>query len=96
MYDKCMNFKQAQNDLVDFSKIIPFKHTIKKVKGHKCSYYNMCKFPHSDCTNINGYTIHIDKQVTSADLRVIKWLTGYTIESDFVEITELSDEWIKK
>ena len=95
MFDKCMDFKLKQNDLVDFSKIIPFKHTIKDVRKHKCSYYNMCKFPHSDCTNINGYVIHIEQQVTSADLRVIKWLTGYTIDSNFIESTELSKEWMQ-
>lgn len=95
MFNNCMDFKSKQNDLVDFSELIPFKHIIKKVEGYKCSYYNMCKFPHNDCTNISGYVIHIDKQITSADLRVIKWLTGYTVKSSFVESAELSKEWMK-
>lgn len=93
MYNSCLEFRENQNDKMDFSKIIPFKYNIEYVNKHKCSYHHLCKYPHPDCTNISGYIIKIDKQLTSADVRVIKWLTGYTVKANFTESNFLSDEW---
>lgn len=37
--------------------------------------------------------IKIDEKITSSDLRVIKWLTGLTVDCDFYEIEYISDNW---
>jgi hypothetical protein len=52
-----------------------------------------CKFPSNDCTNISGKLIKIKELITSSDLRVIKWLTGFTVDCDFFEIEHISDKW---
>jgi hypothetical protein len=53
----------------------------------------ICEFPSPDCSNINGVIIKIDQKITTADVRVIKWLTGYTVAADFHETQYLSDNW---
>lgn len=54
----------------------------------------ICEFTTSDCSNISGNIIKINKKITTADVRVIKWLTGYTVDADFYESQQLSDEWL--
>jgi len=74
---------------------IPFKHKIVFKKKHVCSMKKkkICNFPTRDCSMIKGHLIKIRKKITTADVRMIKWLTGFTVEADFVESPFLSDEW---
>jgi hypothetical protein len=36
----------------------------------------------------------IEEPMTTTDVRIIKWLTGYTVEAEFVESPYMSDRWI--
>lgn len=96
MSDKCLTFKK-NNDLNDISLDIkiPFKYEIVNKDKHCCILYKMgtCKFPSNDCKNISGKLIKIDEKITSSDLRVIKWLTGLTVDCEFSEIEYISDNW---
>ena len=99
MKSKCFDFKK--NKLSDeyykesIKTVIPFNFDIIYKEKHECilKKKNICEFPTADCSNINGNIIKIDKKLTTADVRVIKWLTGYTVDADFEESTELSNEW---
>jgi len=72
---------------IDFDIIVKEKHEcILKKKG-------ICEFSTADCSNISGSIIKIDKQLTTADVRVIKRLTGFTVDADFIESPYLSDWW---
>lgn len=98
MNDKCFKFK-LKNDLYKAEEIkldnIPFDYKIVNKEKHCCILFKMkeCKFPSSDCLNISGKMIEIKQKITSSDLRVIKWLTGLTIDCDFKEVEFLSDNW---
>jgi hypothetical protein len=37
------------------------------------------------CMNISGKLIKINEKITSSDLRIIKWLTGFTVDCEFSE-----------
>lgn len=95
MNQKCIEFKNKNNTNFDL-KNIPFEHEIIYKEKHSCilSTKNICKFANSDCKNINGNLIKIKQKITSSDLRVIKWLTGYTVDCDFDEIEFISNNWI--
>ena len=45
--------------------------------------------------NISGNVIHISKMLTTSDVRVIKWLTGYTVDANFNDSFLISEDWIK-
>ena len=32
-------------------------------------------------------------EITTADVRVIKWLTGYTVDADFLESQYINKKW---
>ena len=51
-------------------------------------------FPTEDCSNISGKMIKIDEKITTTDVRIIKWLTGYTVIADFEELPYMSKKWI--
>ena len=94
MKDKCIEYKNNQHTNKELLKdIIPFEFSIEFKTKHKCLLHNSCPYPHTDCTNINGNLIIINKKITTADVRVIKWLTGYTVVAPFVESNYLSIEW---
>lgn len=42
---------------------------------------------------ITGNIIKISEKLTTADVRVIKWLTGLTVDADFDESSLLNDKW---
>ena len=97
MKDKCFDFKSKLT--LDKSKIehlVPFDFDIIYKEHHECilKTKKICEFTTKDCSNINGNIIKINKKITTADVRVIKWLTGYTVDADFYESQHLSDEWI--
>ena len=55
----------------------------------------ICEFPTEDCSHISGNIIHINNKITTSDVRVIKWLTGYTVDANFFEDAHISDAWVK-
>ena len=66
-------------------------------KKHECilKKNGICEFPTEDCSNISGNIIHIEDKITTSDVRVIKWLTGYTVDADFYESPYISEDWVK-
>lgn len=98
MHDKCMKYKEHMTDQVDLSDIIPFDHEIVKKEHHECvlKKFNICEFPTADCSNISGYIIRIDEKLTASDIRLIKWLTGYTVDATFEESPYINKKWIDK
>lgn len=56
----------------------------------------LCNYPTDECSNISGYVLKIDNQLTAADYRMIKWLTGYSVDSNFIQSETLNDKWGKK
>ena len=97
MKEKCHTFKQnlpLENDLSD---IIPFDYEIINKQNHICilKQKGICEFPTEDCAHISGNIIRITEPLTTSDVRVIKWLTGYTVDANFYESPEISESWIK-
>ena len=76
---------------------LPFDYKIIYKSKHVCGLKKSgeCEFPDQECSNISGYfikPINIDYMTTS-DVRVIKWLTGLTVDVSFNESPYLSDFW---
>jgi hypothetical protein len=96
MSDKCLTYKNKQ-DNSDIQQInIPFKHEIIHKVKHECILHKkgICKFANNDCKNITGKVVKINEKITSTDLRLIKWLYGYTVDCDFDEVEFMSDNWL--
>ena len=94
MYEKCMAYKNSLSKDNDID--IPFDYEIVEKDKHVCGLFKLgvCKFPSSDCMNINGKLIKINEKITTTDVRLIKWLTGYTVDAEFVESPFMSKKWI--
>ena len=98
MKEKCFDFKSKLTLNKDNIKhIVPFDFEIAYKDKHQCilKTNNICEFTTPDCSNIHGNIIKINKKITTADVRVIKWLTGYTVDADFFESQYLDDAWKK-
>jgi hypothetical protein len=93
MNQKCSKFKIFNNQKEKLSIDIPFEYKLEYRHKHKCLLHDTCPHPHSDCTKINGKLIVIDEPITTADVRVIKWLTGYTVAANFTESNFISEKW---
>ncbi|MCK9575699.1 MAG: hypothetical protein WC979_02390 [Candidatus Pacearchaeota archaeon] len=95
MNNTCKSFIQERDISEVTSLNIPFKHTIINKDKHVCYLFKsgVCKFANPDCTNIKGKLIKIEERITSSDVRVIKWLTGYTVDCEFDESEFISDKW---
>lgn len=95
MKDVCAKAKAKRDNLEVDTSMIPFEHELIKKENHTCilKQKGICEFPTADCSRISGGLIKIDKKITTADVRVIKWLTGYTVDADFYESPFLSDDW---
>lgn len=96
MKDKCFDFKsKLTKDKSKISHLIPFDFEIIYKEKHECilKKKRICEFTTPDCSNINGNIIKIEDKITTADVRVIKWLTGYTVDADFHESQLLSEKW---
>lgn len=91
MNSKCWSSKFELREI----KNIPFEYKLQYKVKHECSLktMGMCNYPTDSCSNINGYVIKIDEQLTAADYRMIKWLTGYTVDNKFIQNEQLSDKW---
>ncbi len=86
-----------KNNLSDILSIdIPFKYKIVDKSNHICSLFKAgsCKYPSYDCTHITGKLIQIDDEITTTDVRLIKWLTGYTVDAKFIESPYINKKWI--
>ncbi|MGM9877198.1 MAG: hypothetical protein ACI33S_00980 [Bacilli bacterium] len=95
MREKCMEYKAnlpLDNNLSD---IIPFDYEIVHKDKHICilKQKGICEFPTEDCGKISGNIIRINDIITTSDVRVIKWLTGYTVDADFFESPYISENW---
>jgi hypothetical protein len=93
MWNRCMGFKDLPKPAQ--SSVLPYSHTIVLKKNHECilKRKGICEFPTADCSRIQGYLVKTDQKLTTADVRVTKWLTGMTVDADFVESPWLSDFW---
>lgn len=95
MMEKCFNFKKSlSNEKLKID--IPFDYEIVHKDKHICGLFKLgvCKFPSDDCRNINGNLIKINEKITTTDVRLIKWLTGYTVDADFFESPYMSKKWL--
>lgn len=96
MKDKCMKYKNELPLDKDLSDIIPFEYEIINKENHECilKKKGICEFPSEDCSRISGNILHIPNKITTSDVRVIKWLTGYTVDADFYESSKISKDWV--
>ena len=97
----CLGLKEEFNDVIGFwdweeeSKKFPFDLKMVYKQNHECRLHRegLCKFPSDDCMNISGNLLTTDRKLTTSDVRVIKWLTGFTVDADFVESPYISEDW---
>ena len=96
MHEKCMDFKNNLTNNLNID--IPFAYEIIDKSKHECilKKQGICKFPSPECSSISGKLIKINEPITTTDVRVIKWLTGYTVDADFIENPYLSKKWLKQ
>lgn len=94
MKDKCIKSKFILKKVDN----IPFDYTLEYKEKHECALkkMNLCNYPTDECSNINGYVIKIDELLTAADYRMIKWLTGYSVDAKFTQDEHLNDKWENK
>ncbi len=97
MKDKCFSFKEHLREDAKFDEVIPFAYEILTKDRHECilKKQGVCEFPTEDCSRISGKIIKIDKPITTSDVRVIKWLTGMTVDANFFESPYISEDWVK-
>lgn len=96
MKEKCHSYKNNLTTNNNLQDIIPFSYQIIDKSHHECilKKKGICEFPTEDCSNISGKIIHIPEQITTSDVRIIKWLTGYTVDADFYESPYISEKWV--
>lgn len=96
MKEKCFKFKEENNKKNSLLIEIPFDYELVEKRNHVCGLFakGICKFPSADCKNISGKMIRIKEPLTTTDVRLIKWLTGYTVDAEFTESPFMSQKWI--
>jgi hypothetical protein len=94
-YNDCKSAKEYRDSFKTITLDIPFEHELVEKINHTCYLYKqgICKFASEDCKNINGKLIKINERISSSDVRVIKWLTGFTVEAEFDETPYISKKW---
>lgn len=97
MKEKCQTFKANLELDKDLNEVIPFEYEIINKENHVCilKQKGICEFPTEDCSRISGNIIRISQPITTSDVRIIKWLTGYTVDASFYESPYISEEWVK-
>lgn len=98
----CSSFKMFADDLIVWAnddeklKQLPFDLEFVHKDKHECRLHRrgLCKFPSDDCMNISGTLLTTDRKLTTSDVRVIKWLTGFTVDAEFVESPYISEDWL--
>lgn len=93
MLVRCHGYKKRAKEVN--TSVLPYSHTVVFKAIHTCllKQNGTCEFPTEDCSKISGYIIKTDTNLTTADVRVTKWLTGLTVDANFVESPYLSDFW---
>ncbi len=96
MKGKCHSFKNNLSTEQDLSKIIPFQYEIVIKTAHECilKKKGMCNYPTEECSHISGTILKINQKITTSDVRVMKWLTGMTVDADFEESPYISEDWV--
>ena len=97
----CMAYKENlfSNPVIEhLQSIIPFKFELVDKTDHVCTLYQngLCQFPSYDCMHISGKMIKIEDEITTTDVRLVKWLTGYTVDAKFIEEPYMSTAWLSK
>lgn len=94
MESKCMSFKKNLK-VEHFDGLLNFQHKVVEKENHECilKKKGICNFPTEDCSHISGKIIKTDVPLTTADVRLVKWLTGMTVDADFYESPKLSSFW---
>ena len=94
MREKCMKFKGELNGEIDIR--LPFEYEVVEKENYVCGLVRagICKFPSEDCKHISGKLIRVEEPMTTTDVRLIKWLSGYTVEANFIESPYMSKKWI--
>jgi hypothetical protein len=95
MKANCFGFKNSLSVIGTDTSFLPFKHKVVYKEKHECwlKQKSICEFPTDDCSNINGCVIQTEEQLTTASVRVTKWLTGMTIDTNFYESPYLNNFW---
>jgi hypothetical protein len=96
----CKTYKDTifnNPDINALKGIIPFNFELITKDNHVCTLYKngLCQFPSYDCMHIQGKLIKIEDEITTTDVRLIKWLTGYTVDAKFIEVPFMSKAWVK-
>ncbi len=95
MKEKCFTFKNNLELNSNLTDLIPFSYEIIETKNHECilKKQKICEFPTADCSHISGKILKIKEPLTTSDVRMIKWLTGYTVDAQFYESPYISEAW---
>lgn len=94
---KAWLFNKPELYIDKLKSLIPFNFELVDKVDHVCTLYQngLCQFPSNDCMHITGKMIKIDDEITTTDVRLIKWLTGYTVDAKFIEEPYMSKAWVK-
>lgn len=97
MVEKCQFYSRLLPNVAVFARLkLPFRYDVVHAENRVCPWLHKgCSFPSDDCSNLSGWFIQIDENITTSDVRMIKWLTGMTVIADFFESPYLSDFWMK-
>lgn len=97
MKEECQQYKNNLKIDADLSKVIPFDYEIVEKVNHVCILMAIgkCQYPTPDCAKISGKVIKINEPITISDVRVIKWLTGYTVDANFCDSYYISEKWVE-
>ena len=96
----CHDFKGNIDKMkgIDYDLIskLPFDLKLVYKENHQCKLHRegLCKFPSQDCLNIKGTLLQTDRKLTTSDVRVIKWITGMTVDAIFEESPYISSDWL--
>lgn len=97
MKGSCHKYKEHLSLDKDLHDLIPFDYEIIEKENHVCilKKQGLCEFPTPDCEHISGKIIKIREPLTTSDVRVIKWLTGYTVDATFRESPYINEKWVE-
>lgn len=97
MKEKCYQYKENLKIDTDLRDIIPFDYEIVDKTNHTCILMKTgkCQYTSPDCAKIGGRILKINENITISDVRVIKWLTGYTVDANFCESSYISEKWVE-
>ena len=90
----CFNYYSSKDKQIPE---LPFDYDTVYKTDHVCGLKKSgeCEFPDIECSNIKGDLIkpRTITNMTTSDVRLIKWLTGLTADVSFYESHYISDFW---